>query len=62
MTTDLVLPGMRRRGWGRVITSASSGAVMPSGEPQEYADMATFLASDRASYVARVDGGLIGGI
>jgi 3-oxoacyl-[acyl-carrier protein] reductase len=27
--TDLVLPGMRRRGWGRVITSASSGVVAP---------------------------------
>lgn len=27
--TDLVLPGMRARGWGRVITSASSGVVAP---------------------------------
>ena len=27
--TDLVLPGMRRRKWGRVITSASSGVVAP---------------------------------
>ncbi len=27
--TDLVLPGMRERGWGRVITSASSGVVAP---------------------------------
>jgi 3-oxoacyl-[acyl-carrier protein] reductase len=27
--TDLILPGMRARGWGRVITSASSGVVAP---------------------------------
>jgi len=27
--TDLVLPGMRARGWGRVITSTSSGVVSP---------------------------------
>jgi 3-oxoacyl-[acyl-carrier protein] reductase len=27
--TDLVLPGMRRRAWGRVLTSTSSGTVVP---------------------------------
>jgi len=27
--TDLVLPGMRQRKWGRIITSASSGVVAP---------------------------------
>jgi 3-oxoacyl-[acyl-carrier protein] reductase len=27
--TDVVLPGMRERGWGRVITSTSSGVVVP---------------------------------
>jgi 3-oxoacyl-[acyl-carrier protein] reductase len=27
--TDRVLPGMRQRGWGRVITSTSSGVVAP---------------------------------
>lgn len=27
--TDRVLPGMRARGWGRVITSASSGVIAP---------------------------------
>ncbi len=27
--TDHVLPGMRRRGWGRIITSTSSGAIAP---------------------------------
>jgi 3-oxoacyl-[acyl-carrier protein] reductase len=27
--TDLALPGMRRRGWGRVLTIASSGVVEP---------------------------------
>lgn len=27
--TDLVLPAMRRQGWGRIITSTSSGVVTP---------------------------------
>jgi 3-oxoacyl-[acyl-carrier protein] reductase len=27
--TDHVLPGMRERGWGRILTSTSSGAVAP---------------------------------
>lgn len=27
--TDLLLPGMRQRGWGRVITSTSSGVIAP---------------------------------
>lgn len=27
--TDLVLPGMRARGWGRIITSTSSGVIAP---------------------------------
>ncbi|UIY45285.1 SDR family oxidoreductase [Methylobacterium radiotolerans] len=27
--TDRVLPGMRERGWGRIITSASSGVLAP---------------------------------
>jgi 3-oxoacyl-[acyl-carrier protein] reductase len=27
--TDLVLPGMRRRKWGRIITSTSSGVIAP---------------------------------
>lgn len=28
-TTDRVLPGMRERGWGRILTSTSSGAISP---------------------------------
>lgn len=29
MMTDLVLPHMKKQGWGRIITSASSGVVTP---------------------------------
>jgi 3-oxoacyl-[acyl-carrier protein] reductase len=139
--TDRVLPGMKSRRWGRVITSTSSGVVAPIpnlgisnalrltlvgwsktlarevgrdgvtcnivvpgriatkriefldemkakrenhsveevsaestgsiplgryGKPEEYADMVTFLASDRAAYitgsVVRIDGGLIASV
>jgi 3-oxoacyl-[acyl-carrier protein] reductase len=27
--TDLLLPGMRERGWGRIVTSTSSGVIAP---------------------------------
>ncbi|GAA3528160.1 SDR family oxidoreductase [Amycolatopsis ultiminotia] len=139
--TDAVLPGMRERGWGRIITCASSGVVAPIpnlglsnalrssllgwsktlareigrdgvttnvvvpgrigtgrivaldqakadregrtaeevsaesvagipvgryGDPREFADVVTFLASQRAGYltgsVVRVDGGLIASV
>jgi 3-oxoacyl-[acyl-carrier protein] reductase len=139
--TDRVLPRMRERHWGRIITSTSSGVVSPIpnlaisnalrlslvgwsktlarevgkggitaniivpgriatgrtksldaakakregrsvedvaaesagsiplgryGKPEEYADMVTFLASERAAYITgtviRVDGGLIASI
>ena len=136
--TDRVLPGMRSRSWGRIVTSTSSGVISPIpnlaisnalrlslvgwsktlarevgkdgitanivvpgriatarvafldgakakregrsvedvaaesaatiplgryGKPEEYADVVTFLASERAAYitgsVVRVDGGMI---
>ena len=139
--TDAVLPGMRERKWGRIITSTSSGVVAPIanlgisnslrlalvgwsktlareigrdgitanivlpgriatgrivfldeqkakrenrpvadvtaestgtipvgryGDPKEYGDTVTFLASPRASYITgsviRIDGGLINSI
>jgi 3-oxoacyl-[acyl-carrier protein] reductase len=47
----------------------ASMAAIPAGRygrPQEFADVVTFLASERASYVTgakiRIDGGLIRGI
>lgn len=136
--TDCVLPGMKSRGWGRILTSTSSGVISPIpnlaisnalrlslvgwsktlarevgkdgitanivvpgrigtsrvaaldsakakregrsaedvaaesqsaiplgryGKPEEYADVVTFLASERATYITgsviRVDGGMI---
>lgn len=48
------------------VVAAASAAAIPAGRygtPQEFADVVTFLASDRASYVTgariRVDGGMI---
>jgi 3-oxoacyl-[acyl-carrier protein] reductase len=47
-------------------TSASSIPIGRYGTPEEYADVVTFLASERASYITgsmiRVDGGLIASI
>ena len=49
-----------------VAASTASIPMRRYGEPQEYADMVTFLASECASYVTgsvvRVDGGLIASI
>jgi 3-oxoacyl-[acyl-carrier protein] reductase len=58
-----------RAGSSREAVSKASIATIPAGRygrPQEFADVVTFLASERASYVTgakiRVDGGLIRGI
>jgi 3-oxoacyl-[acyl-carrier protein] reductase len=59
----------KREGRSVEDVSAQSTASIPVGRygnPQEYADMVTFLASQRASYVTgsviRIDGGLIASI
>ncbi|MDC6129608.1 SDR family oxidoreductase, partial [Burkholderia gladioli] len=59
----------RREGRPVEQVSAESTASIPLGrygEPAEYADVVTFLASTRAAYVTgsvvRVDGGLVASI
>lgn len=46
--------------------SAASMALRRYGDPEEYADVAAFLCSERAAYVTgsvvRVDGGLVRGV
>lgn len=55
-----------RNGGTREAVAETSMAAIPAGrygKPQEFADLPTFLASERASYVTgakiRIDGGLI---
>ena len=83
VTVNIVLPGRvatqritfldeqkaKREGRSVEDVSAQSTASIPVGrygDPQEYADVVTFLASTRASYVTgsvlRVDGGLVASV
>jgi 3-oxoacyl-[acyl-carrier protein] reductase len=83
ITANIVLPGRiatgrikfldeqkaKREGRSVAVVSAESTAAIPLGrygDPLEYGDVVTFLASDRASYLTgstiRVDGGLIASI
>jgi len=83
VTVNVVLPGRihtervdqlddaaaARSGATRDSVAQASMATIPAGrygKPQEFADVVTFLASERASYVTgakiRIDGGLIRGI
>lgn len=83
VTVNVVLPGRihtervdqlddaaaARSGGTRDAVAKASIATIPAGrygKPQEFADVVTFLASERASYVTgakiRIDGGLIRGI
>lgn len=83
VTVNVVLPGRihtervdqlddaaaARGGGTREAVAKASMAAIPAGrygKPQEFADVVTFLASERAGYVTgakiRIDGGLIRGI
>ncbi|NLR97515.1 SDR family oxidoreductase [Rhizobium sp. P38BS-XIX] len=83
VTVNIVLPGRvatqritfldeqkaKREGRSVEEVSAQSTASIPIGrygDPREYADVVTFLASERASYVTgsilRIDGGLIASV
>lgn len=83
VTVNVVLPGRihtervdqlddaaaARNGGTREAVAQASMAAIPAGrygKPQEFADVVTFLASERASYMTgakiRIDGGMIRGI
>lgn len=83
VTANIIMPGRintqrvseldegaaKRQGITRDEAAAKSAALIPAGrygEPEEFANMAVFLASERASYVTgskiRIDGGLIAGV
>ena len=67
--TDRLMGGLAGSGLSREEYLARQGAAIPMGRvgtPEEFANVAVFLASERASYVTgvamQVDGGLIRGL
>jgi 3-oxoacyl-[acyl-carrier protein] reductase len=69
IATDRLLGGLKGSGLSREEYLARQGAEVPMGRvgtPEEFANVAVFLASERASYVTgvalQVDGGLVRGL
>jgi 3-oxoacyl-[acyl-carrier protein] reductase len=67
--TDRLLGGLKASGLSRDAYLARQSADIPMGRvgtPEEFASVAVFLASERASYVTgvavQVDGGLVRGL
>jgi 3-oxoacyl-[acyl-carrier protein] reductase len=67
--TDRLLGGLKQSGLSREEYLARQGADVPLGRvgtPEEFASVAVFLASERASYVTgvavQIDGGLVRGL
>ncbi len=67
--TELDDAAAKRLGVTREEAAAKSAATIPAGRygtPEEFAAMAVFLASEKASYVTgskiRIDGGLVSGV
>jgi 3-oxoacyl-[acyl-carrier protein] reductase len=67
--TDRLMGGLKQSGLSREEYLARQGAEIPMGRvgtAEEFANVAVFLASERASYVTgvaiQVDGGLVRGL